>query len=103
MARTVPSHSYCSSSASVPVEPEAYPISTREANLHRGMRTVHCKRSQPGAGSPVVQSLTEVLIFASFLAEERRGRVLREIWRAAELALNKGFAKGWARSLYKVR
>jgi hypothetical protein len=79
------------------------PIPTQEANLLS--LHAHCALQAlvDGCGWLAgVQSLTEVLILTSFVAEAGKGRVSRETWLAAESALNQAFEKGRETGVWQI-
>jgi hypothetical protein len=103
MARTVPFHRSPQAVRARQSQLMLLPIPTREANLLS--LHAHCALQAlvDGRGWLAgVQSLTEVLILTSFIAEAGRGQVVRELWLAAERALNEAFEKGRSTGVWQI-
>ncbi len=103
MARTLPFHRSPQAARARLSKLSLTPIPKREADLlslhaHCALQALIVGRGWLGG----VQSLTEILILTSFVAEAGYGQILRETWLDSESALNAAFVKGRDTGVWQI-
>jgi hypothetical protein len=103
MARTLPFHRSPQARHAHLSKLSLFPLPKRETDLlslraHCSLQALIDGRGWLGG----VQSLTEVLILTSFVAEAGYGQISRETWLDAEAALNAAFGKGRDAGVWQI-